>query len=335
MSSVAVDLVELADDWLDYKRLREDDRQTLLGNSDRARRCDLARWARLILIVTGRPVPDMAEGLDHTRDLASCTLSDLNYETLTRSLATARSGSFAPSSIRRMMSTLRGFTRWLNARGHIATDPCADDVFTLPRMQLPTPRSITPEQVEQMLEAAETIPARARQGWWPARDRCIIALLAYCGLRAGEACSAKMSWVDRRTERPMLRVLGKGSKHRDVPVPSRAMSLIGIYHQERRDRGLLAGTDPNLLVRTNGSPLPYPSLDRIVRGLAQRAGVPLPEGAAAHSLRHSYGTELALRGVNVTIAAQLMGHSDVKTTMRYQMLAARELIAVLDDAGLL
>ena len=73
----------------------------------------------------------------------------------------------------------------------------------------------------------------------------------------------------------------------------------------------------------------------MVRGLAHRAGVVLPEGAAAHAFRHHYGVTLALRGVAQPVISQLMGHADPRTTAIYTTVASTQLIAALDDAGLL
>jgi integrase/recombinase XerC len=328
-------LLELAEDYLMVKRLREDDRQALLGHSDRARRADLARWGRLISMVSGRETRPWEDGLDLELDLGSCSVDELNYDTLVRALSAARSGAFAPATLRRMLSTLRNFTRWLNARGHLRIDPCAEEVFTLPKLLVAPPRSITTEQVEALLAAAGAPPENSRSLWWPVRDRLLISLLAYCGLRAGEACEARLSWIDNRAEHPLLHVMGKGAKPREIPLPRRVVEALDAFAPARAIVVEGSPPDPYLLVRTDGRPLSYQTLDRIVRGLATRSGTPLPAGAAAHSLRHFYGTELALRGVGVSIAAQLLGHSDLKTTMGYQRLASRQLISVLDDAGLL
>ena len=73
----------------------------------------------------------------------------------------------------------------------------------------------------------------------------------------------------------------------------------------------------------------------MVRGLAHRAGVVLPQGAATHAFRHHYGVTLALRGVPLTVISQLMGHADPRTTAIYTTVASQQLIAALDDAGLL
>ena len=104
------------------------------------------------------------------------------------------------------------------------------------------------------------------------------------------------------------------------------------YLDDRVDRlGRVSGVAP-LFVRTDGRSLPYGVLDRIVRGLAQRAHVDLPEGAATHSLRHYFGTSLAFAGVHPMALAQLLGHRDVKTSMIYTELASAQLIDVLDSA---
>ena len=88
-------------------------------------------------------------------------------------------------------------------------------------------------------------------------------------------------------------------------------------------------------MRPDGTPLSPQALDRVVRGLAHRAGVVLPEGAAAHAFRHHYGVTLALRSVPQPVISQLMGHADPRTTAIYTTVASTHLIAALDDAGLL
>jgi site-specific recombinase XerD len=100
-------------------------------------------------------------------------------------------------------------------------------------------------------------------------------------------------------------------------------------------RALKAGPADPLFVRGDGTALSPQALDRIVRGLALRAGVVLPAGAAAHAFRHHYGVTLALRGVPQSVISQLMGHADPRTTSIYTTVASTQLIAALDDAGLL
>lgn len=334
MASTPSPLVELASDWLDYKRLRENDRQSRSGASHRARRLDLCRWGRLINLVCGRETPEWSTPFHLEVDLAECTLENLNVETLQRALAAARSGSLQTTTVRRMTVTLRSFTRWLNARGYLRTDPCADEVFTIPAVAHGLPRALDAEQITALLEAAATAPPpRSRGLWWPERDVALVSVAAQCGLRAEEICSAVDTWLDTRAERPVLHVVGKGDKPRDVPVGHTTMTALERWFEVRDERlGKRRGATP-LFVRSDGTPLPYQTLDRIIRGLADRSGVVLPRGSATHSLRHHFGSQLALRGVHVSIIQQLMGHADPRTTSIYTRLAATQLIAALDDAG--
>ncbi len=147
--------------------------------------------------------------------------------------------------------------------------------------------------------------------------------------------------LDRRAERPIWRVgRSKGGKTRDVPLPRATVDAVDEWLAERvrpaEGRGTLATRPTDLLfVRPDGSALSPQALDRLVRGLAGRAGVVLPAGAAAHAFRHHYGVTLALRGVPGNVISQLMGHVDPRTTSIYTTVASTQLIAALDDAGLL
>lgn len=329
-------LVELAEDWLAMKRTRTSDYQLAKGNSDRARRSDLCRMARLICFVTGRDHADWGAPVDLTVDLGRCTLADFSTETIGRAVDAART-AFEPATVRRTVSSVRGFTRWLTARGHLRHDPGADEEFTLPALSPAGPRSLETNAVDALRAvAAGEPPAGSRGLWWPTRDAAIVEVLAGCGLRAEELCSAACGWLDQRPAHPVLRVTGKGGKTRDVPVPRRALDRLDAYAAER---AVLHGTPPGpadaLFVRRDGRPLDRGVLDRIVRGLASRAGVDLPPGAAAHSLRHHYGTTLALHGVHMALLSQLMGHADPKTSAIYTRVAAAHLIDALAEAGLL
>ena len=161
------------------------------------------------------------------------------------------------------------------------------------------------------------------------------------GARAEEVCGVTIGELDRRAERPIWRIgRSKGGKTRDVPLPRATVNSIDEWLAERArpagDRSALSARPQDLLfVRPDGSALSPQALDRLVRGLAVRAEVVLPAGAAAHAFRHHYGVTLALRGVPGNVISQLMGHADPRTTSIYTAVASTQLIAALDDAGLL
>ena len=186
-----------------------------------------------------------------------------------------------------------------------------------------------------------TAPKSRQRMYWPTRDAALLRFLSTTGARAEEACGVTIGELDRRAERPIWRVgRAKGGKTRDVPLPRTTLDAIDDWLAERvrpgeQRRALKARRADPLFVRPNGTSLSPQALDRVVRGLAHRAGVVLPEGAAAHAFRHHYGVTLALRGVPQAVISQLMGHADPRTTAIYTTVASAQLIAALDDAGLL
>src|SRR5690349_18100280 len=152
-------VVELAEDWLAAKSLGSSSAE---GHSDAARRSDLGRIGRTICAVLGRPV-DGSRTFDLERDLAPVRLDDLTVDTMLRTVAVLKA-SYAPATARRTLSTLRGFTRWLARRGHLAGDPCDDDTLVLP----PGPggdgaaHAFLDEEVAALRAAAAAPPPNAR-----------------------------------------------------------------------------------------------------------------------------------------------------------------------------
>ncbi|HVL05854.1 MAG TPA: tyrosine-type recombinase/integrase [Acidimicrobiales bacterium] len=334
MPSASASVVELADDWLTAKRALESAAQAEKGHSDRARRADLERWSVVLGEVRGRsPAPDQAP-------MASLMLSDLSAEVLVGAMAAAKR-RWSDATVARMLSTLRGFTRWLHRAGHLATDPLDGDLFRAPARPERRPKAPDTEDLERMLSAAQEASSSRQRMFWPTRDAALLRFLATTGARAEEACGVTIGELDRRAERPIWRVgRAKGGKARDVPLPRTTLDAIDDWLAERvrpdeGRRALKARRADPLFVRPNGTPLSPQALDRVVRGLAHRAGVVLPEGAAAHAFRHHYGVTLALRGVPQAVISQLMGHADPRTTAIYTTVASTQLIAALDDAGLL
>jgi site-specific recombinase XerD len=327
-------VAELVEDWLTAKRALESAAQGAKGNSDRARRSDLDRWALVIGEANGRPPRD-------DQPLVSAlALSDLSEEALVSAMALAKR-RWSDATVARMLSTLRGFTRWAHRRGHLPADPLDAELFQAPPRPQQRPRAPQDEDVERLLSAARDEPRGRQRMFWPARDVALLRFLVSTGARAEEACGVTIGELDRRAERPIWRVgRSKGGKTRDVPLPRSTVDAIDDWLEERarpgENRGALTArpNDP-LFVRADGSALSPQALDRVVRGLAERAGVVLPAGAAAHAFRHHYGVTLALRGVPGNVISQLMGHADPRTTSIYTTVASTQLIAALDDAGLL
>ena len=290
LSSVA----ELAEDWLTAKRASESAEQADKGNSDRARRADVERWALVIAEVRGHSPTD--EPL-----LARLRLGDLSEDVLLAAVAGAKR-RWSDATVARMLSTLRGFTRWLYRTGNLDVDPLDGDLFRGPARRERRPKALDREDLERILVVANERPTGRQRIYWPTPDVALDRFLATTGARAEETCAVTIGELDRRAERPIWRVgKSKGDKARDVPLAKTTAEAIDEWLAERVQpadggRALTARRTDPLFVRLDGTAFSPQALDRLVRGLAQRAGVVLPSGAAAHAFRHQYGVTLALRG---------------------------------------
>jgi integrase len=128
----------------------------------------------------------------------------------------------------------------------------------------------------------------------------------HCGVRVSELVGLTVESIERDRQQVLLKVRtgAKGGKPRNVPIPRRTLVAVDAYLEERAD---LYGSVParsRLFVRDDGSPLTQQVVDRTLRRLAASAGVSPPEGAMAHALRHTYGMDLAMRGVPLSVIQQ-------------------------------
>ena len=212
MPSASASVVELADDWLTAKRALESAAQAEKGHSDRARRADLERWA----VVLGE-----ARGHSPTVDrppLARLVLDDLSEEVMLAAVAAAKR-RWSDATVARMLSTLRGFTRWLHWTGHLSADPLDGDLFRAPPRPERRPKSPDAEDIQRMLSAAMEEPSSRQRMFWPTRDAALLRFLATTGARAEEACGVTIGDLDRRAERPIWRLDRRAARPETSPFP--------------------------------------------------------------------------------------------------------------------
>ena len=323
---------EVAEDWLAAKRVgrAKDD----AGNSDRARRGDLRRWAAAINEVQGRQVPAFPP---HSLDGWQYVMTEFgDVDVLLRALDLL-GAELAPSSRQRALSTLRGFCGWLVRRQHLSANPCDAPELTVKRTSSGEVLSFRPDDVERLLTAAATPPPPNVRSAWPARDVAVVETLAHCGSASANSSVSPSPASSATANRCCSRCAPapRAASRATCPIPRRTLTA---------DRRLPRGTSPavragadrsRLFVRHDGSPLTQQLLDRTLRRLASSAASTPPEGAMAHALRHAYGMDLAMRGVPLSVIQQLLGHDDPRTTSIYTAAHAEDLSAALADAGVL
>jgi len=321
-------LNELAHDWCRAKLVGA---RSSSGNSDRARRSDLARWGRTIDTVKGRNTEER-KGLDIDVDLVGLAPSDLSVETMLSALEALKS-AYRPSTLQRQVSNMRGFTKWLVAAGHIDSSPFDSDLVAIKTPTQPEVRAFTADDVEAMLEVAAK-PIESAHSAWAARDVAIVDLLASTGVRNGECVALQIGDIGG-ADRPVLLVRrGTKSGHRrEIPIPGHTHDRLTSYLEDRIQRHLKIGPRQPLFVRSSGEKLTTANLYYIVKRIARASRATLPEDALVHGFRHHYGLQLALRGLPPATLQQLMGHSDPRTTALYTRHASFDLINALDDAG--
>ncbi|MBN9142254.1 MAG: site-specific tyrosine recombinase XerD [Micrococcales bacterium] len=215
----------------------------------------------------------------------------------------------AASSTARVISSIRGFTRFLVEEGVLQADPA--ESLIAPKLPKRLPKALTQAQVEALLAATDgDDPVRLR-------DKALLELLYATGARVSEAVTLDVDDLVGAEGTPeLIRVIGKGDKQRIVPLGSFARAAIEAYLVRARPL-LVAGAraTPALFVGARGARLSRQNAWLIIRSAAERAGLTVE--VSPHSLRHSFATHLLAGGADVRVVQELLGHASVATTQLY------------------
>lgn len=211
----------------------------------------------------------------------------------------------ASASVERAVSAIKGFHRFMVAEQITANHPTAD--LPLPAKPRHLPQVLTREQVEALLDQPFPNTAAGQ------RDRAILETLYGCGLRVSELVGLDLR--DILLEEEMLRVFGKGSKERIVPVLGSAKDALEDYLTRWRGK-LASAKKPSSAVFLNqrGGRISRQSAHAITERWGRYAGI---EGLHPHTLRHSFATHLLEGGADLRIVQELLGHASISTTQLY------------------
>jgi site-specific recombinase XerD len=223
---------------------------------------------------------------------------------LRRYLAVLLGNGVADGSVRRKVSTIRSFYKWLRADGHLENDPFFG--VTGPKAGRRLPDILTSQDIARMVASAD--------GKEPAdlRDRALMELLYAAGLRVSEVASLNVSELDVRDQ--SVRVRGKGKKERIGVFGEPAADALHRYLKEGRPE-LEAHKEEALFLNRFGGRLTVRSVQTIVRKYATKAG--LPTAVHPHLLRHSFATHLLDGGADLRVVQELLGHESPNTTQIY------------------
>jgi integrase/recombinase XerD len=211
----------------------------------------------------------------------------------------------APASIRRNVSAVRGYFRFLLAEGLVVRDP--SERLETPKRWRTLPEVLTVADVERLL-AAPTLDEPLAF-----RDRALLELAYGAGLRVSEWITLGVR--DLLLEDSLVRVFGKGSKERLVPIGRTAVGAVAVYLRELRPRLERGAGEGVLFLNARGEPLSRMGAWKILRKYVQAAGI--EKHVSPHTLRHSFATHLLEGGADLRAVQEMLGHVDISTTQIY------------------
>lgn len=221
-----------------------------------------------------------------------------------------------PRSMARLLSTLRHFYRYQVREGRLHTEPTAQ--INSPKLGRPLPDTLTESEVEALLAAPDT------QTDLGLRDRTMLEVLYACGLRVSELVQLRLDQLNLRAG--CLRVLGKGSKERLVPLGEHALNWLTDYLRSARPDLLRGRPCDDLFITQRGAAMTRQAFWHLIKRYALNAGINKP--LSPHTLRHAFATHLVNHGADLRVVQLLLGHSDLSTTQIYTHVARERLKAL-------
>ena len=249
------------------------------------------------------------------KDLKISNYSNINVDICSAWIGDLYSQNNNPRSIQRHLSSAKGFFRFLKKNGLISTSPF--DLVTAPKSASNLPEVLTPEDVEQLLNFKPI-------GLLEIRDMAIVEVMYSSGLRVSETVNINIS--DFEEEMDFLRVLGKGSKTRLVPMGRFAVSAIKNWLTERNK---IDNDSDALFLSLRGTRLSVRSVQLRLKKMATKQGLP---PIHPHMLRHSFATHMLESSGDLRTIQELLGHSSLSTTQIYTKLDYQHLVKIYDQS---
>jgi integrase/recombinase XerD len=245
-------------------------------------------------------VPDQAQRGDIERFLAHRTLDE----------------HIAARSLARQLTAIKRYQRWLLREGRRADDPTL--TVAPPRLPKPLPKTLSEKEVEALINAPDVNTPLGL------RDRAMLEALYAAGFRVTELVGLPLAAVSLSDG--VVRIMGKGSKERLVPLGEDAQDWIKRYAEESRPQLLKGRTSEALFVTERGGAMTRQMFWYLIKRHAQTAGI--KSSLSPHTLRHAFATHLLNHGADLRVVQMLLGHADIATTQIYTHVAKERLKAL-------
>lgn len=232
-------------------------------------------------------------------------IADVRLSHLETFAATIHEFGVSATSQARILCGVRSFFRFLVLDGVLADDPA--ELLESPAVGEHLPEVLTTEEVDRM-EASIDLSK-----WEGQRNRAIIEVLFSCGLRVSELVNLRFSDVSLNDK--FLRIVGKGSKERLVPISDAALREIQLWLFDRNLMKVKPGEQEYVFLNRRGAHLTRTMILIMIKRTAEEAGI--TKTVSPHTLRHSFATALLKGGANLRAIQEMLGHENIKTTQIY------------------
>ena len=248
---------------------------------------------------------DLKHYLSFIVDKDIISLSNISQMHIREYIRSLNEKGLAASSIARIFSSIRSYHKFLSAENYVNENPTL--ILTSPKAPKKLPHVLMEEEISAIINAVVETFQYAK------RDKAIIEMLYSCGLRVSELCALSLNNLYLNDD--MIRIMGKGSKERLLPVGGRAKNFLNDYliHCRpgiQKDKG-----SSSVFLSRNGNALTRAMINNILRKWSQVAGI--SKSVSPHTLRHSFATHLLEGGADLRFVQALLGHSDISTTQIY------------------
>jgi integrase/recombinase XerC len=268
---------------------------------------------------------DLLNLFTHLGRLGIDSLDSVDLRALRSWLAKQHTLGQARTTLQRRAAAARVFFAWARETGQIATDPAAN--LRSPKVSRILPPTLEAATAAQMLDAAAATIGEPR-GPIAARDAAVLEVLYATGIRVSELCGLDMADLDR--DRQVIRVFGKGSKERTVPVGAPAVRAVDVWLEKARPQLVTGESGEAMFLGERGKRIDPRVARRVVhRSLQMTPGAP---DLGPHGLRHAMATHLLEGGADLRSVQEMLGHASLATTQIYTHVTNERLRSAFEQA---
>ena len=248
---------------------------------------------------------DLRQYLQHIYNIKIKNLSDVKSTHIREYVRILNKKGMAPTSISRIISSIRGYHKFLSGEKIVEENPAL--TINNPKIPKKLPHVLSEKEISSIIDSIDETSQFYR------RDTAMIEMLYSCGIRVSELCSLEIS--DLFLDDELIRVIGKGSKERLLPIGGKAKTFLNEYLIHSRNRLNRKTESSFVFLSRNGKVLTRAMVNKILNKWTKSSGI--TRSISPHMLRHSFATHLLEGGADLRFVQALLGHSDIATTQIY------------------